>query len=102
METGTGKFDTQADAAMRTAVAVDIATRIILGRISGWYSLANKPEVATGDPDSEPLVTAGSGLAVSAITENLVDRLAGELKPNLATLAITFSHLVLQLFDLLL
>ncbi len=95
METGAGKFHAQADAAIGAGMAVNIAAGIILGGISRGLGLANKPEVVTGHPDPEPLIATGSGLAVSAVTENLVDRLASEFKANLTTLTITFSHLVL-------
>ena len=93
METGSRKFNTQANAAVRAGMAMNIATCIIVSGISRWCGFTDILEFFTRNPDSEPLVTTCSQLAVRAVAENLVYGIASEFETDLPTLTTSFSHL---------
>ncbi len=74
-------------------MTVDIATCIILCGINRWLCITNKSEVCARHPDTKPLITTCSFLAVGAVAKNLIYGIASKLETNLATLTTTFSHL---------
>ena len=74
-------------------MTMDISTRIRLRCVYRWGSFTNVFEVNTRHPYPEPMIATRSQLTVCAVTEDLIDRFAGELETYLATLTTAFSHL---------
>ena len=60
MKTSAGKLNAEADAAIWTGVAMDIAACIIMSRISRRGGLTDIPEVFARNPDAKPFVATGS------------------------------------------